>query len=386
MANRRKICVVTGSRADYGLLFWIMKDIQADPNFELQLVVTGMHLSPEFGLTVTAIEDDGFPIAGRVENLISSDSAVGVTKAVGLGVIGFADVYQRLKPDLVLVLGDRFEIFAAAQAALFSRVPIAHIGGGDVTEGAFDEAIRHSISKMAHLHFVTNIDARNRLVQMGENPKHIFNVGSPGLDYLHRKDLLDRENLEKELCFEFQKINFLITFHPATLDKISSEVQLNELLQALDNVDPAAGLIFTMPNADTGGRTIMRQIEDYVSSRTNAKAYVSLGQRRYLGVMSIADVVIGNSSSGLYEAPALKTPTVNIGLRQHGRIKALSVFDCIAERDSIVKAITQAMSFGRQEVENPYRLGDCAKLLISNLLGIKDFSALNMKHFFDTSK
>lgn len=383
MTKRRKICVVTGSRADYGLLFWLMKDIQASSLFELQLVVTGMHLSPEFGLTVNVIEEDGFSIAGRVESLLSSDTAVGVTKAVGLGVIGFAEIYERLCPDLVLVLGDRFEIFAASQAALFARLPIAHIGGGDVTEGAFDEAIRHSITKMSHLHFVTNGKAASRLECMGEDPAHIFNVGSPGLDHLHRSHLVDRATLERELDFRFCKINFLITFHPVTLDTMPSEDQLEMLLAGLDESGPDVGLIFTLPNADTEGRAIIGRIKEYVSCRDNARAYVSLGQKRYLGVMAIVDVVIGNSSSGLYEAPSLRTPTVNIGHRQLGRLKAASVFDCPPEKEAISEAISKALFFGRREVENPYQRGDCAGLILKKLTAIENFASLTMKRFFD---
>lgn len=382
--SKRKICIVTGSRADYGLLYWLMKDIQASPLFELQLVVTGMHLSPEFGLTVNHIEENGFTIAARVESLLSSDTAIGVTKAVGLGVIGFADVYERLRPDLVVVLGDRFEIFAAAQAALFARLPIAHIGGGDVTEGAFDEAMRHSISKMSHLHFVTNRDAASRLARLGENPGHIFNVGSPGLDHLHRSHLPDRAMLERELGLQFREINFLITFHPVTLDMMPSEDQLEMLLEALDESGPDVGLIFTLPNADTEGRAIIQRVEEYVSCRGNAQAYPSLGQERYLGTMAIADVVIGNSSSGLYEAPSLRTPTVNIGRRQQGRLKAASVYDCPPEKEAITKAIAQALAFGCQTVENPYQRGDCAKLIIKELNGIDNYASLTMKHFFDS--
>jgi UDP-hydrolysing UDP-N-acetyl-D-glucosamine 2-epimerase len=380
---KRKICIVTGSRADYGLLYWLMKDIQVSPLFELQLVVTGMHLSPEFGLTVNLIEEQGFTISAQVESLLSSDTAVGVTKAVGLGVIGFADVFERLRPDLVVVLGDRFEIFAAAQAALFARLPIAHIGGGDVTEGAFDEAIRHSISKISHLHFVTNRDAASRLARLGENQAHIFNVGSPGLDHLHRGHLPDRATLQCELGFRFREKNFLITFHPVTLDKMPSEQQMEILLRALDECGPDVGLIFTLPNADTNGRVLIQRVEEYVSRRANAKAYTSLGQERYLGTMAIADVVIGNSSSGLYEAPSLRTPTVNIGSRQRGRLKAASVYDCPPEREAIGKAIAQALAFGRQDVENPYQRGDCAELIINELGRIDDYSSLTMKRFFD---
>lgn len=379
----RKICVVTGSRADYGLLYWLMKDIQASLMFELQLVVTGMHLSAEFGMTVNVIEEDGFKIDTRVETLLSSDSAIGVTKSVGLGVISFAEVYERLQPDLVLVLGDRFEIFAAAQAALFARLPIAHIGGGDVTEGAYDEAMRHSISKMAHLHFVTSSAAVSRLERMGENPKHVFNVGSPGLDHLHRSRLPDRVTLEQEMNFRFRKTNFLITFHPVTLDAMSSDAQLESLLQALDKYGPDVGLIFTLPNADTDGRGLINCVEKFVAGRDNARAYPSLGQMRYLGTMAIADIVIGNSSSGLYEAPSLRTPSVNIGLRQHGRLKAASVFDCAPEKEAIAEAISLALSFGHQSVENPYQRGDCAQLMIKALSGIDDFASLTMKRFFD---
>jgi UDP-hydrolysing UDP-N-acetyl-D-glucosamine 2-epimerase len=383
---KRKICVVTGSRADYGLLYWLMKDIQAGSLFELQLVVTGMHLSPEFGMTVNIIEHDGFEITRRVETLMSSDSAVGITKSVGLGVINFADVFEQLRPDLVLVLGDRFEIFAAAQAALLAKLPIAHIGGGDVTEGAYDEAMRHSISKMSHLHFVTNTAAANRLKHMGEDPKYVFNVGSPGLDHLHRSTLPDRATLEKELGFNFRKLNFLITFHPVTLDMMSSAKQFDSLLQALEKYGPDVGLIFTLPNADTEGRDLIRLVEKFVADRDNACAYPSLGQRRYLGTMAVADVVIGNSSSGLYEAPSFQTPTVNIGLRQQGRLKADSIFDCSPTSDDILNAITKAMNFGSQKAENPYQKGDCAELIMKELNSIDDFNSLTMKHFYENSK
>lgn len=380
---KRKICVVTGSRADYGLLYWLMQEIQSDSEMQLQVVATGMHLSPEFGLTANLIESDGFTIAACVETLLSSDSAIGVTKAVGLGVLGFAEVYERLHPDLVVVLGDRFEIFAAAQAALFARLPIAHIGGGDITEGAFDEAIRHSISKMAHLHFVTNNDSACRLARMGENPAHVFNVGSPGLDHLHRGSLIDRATLERKLDFRFRTRNFLITFHPVTLDTVSSEKQMEAVLGALDEFGDDTGLIFTLPNADTEGRALIRCVERFVGRKDNARSYTSLGQDCYLGTLAIADAVIGNSSSGLYEAPSLQTPTVNIGNRQTGRLRAASVFDCPPEQDVIANAITQALAFGHQVVESPYQRGDCAKLIVKELRHIDNFSKLTMKRFFN---
>lgn len=381
--SKRKICVVTGSRADYGLLYWLMKDLQGSALFELQLLVTGMHLSPEFGMTVNVIEDDGFKIDARIETLLSNDSAIATAKSVGLGVISFAEVFERLQPDLVLVLGDRFEVFAAVQAALFARLPIAHIGGGDVTEGAYDEAMRHSISKMAHLHFVTNSAAASRLERMGENPQHIFNVGSPGLDHLHRSKLPDRATIEKELDFRLRKTNFLITFHPVTLDTVPSSKQLDSLLQALDGYGADVGLIFTLPNADTDGRGLIQRVEEFATGRNNARTYASLGQMRYLGTMAMVDLVVGNSSSGLYEAPSLQTPTVNIGRRQHGRLKAASVFDCAPERDAISEAISRALSFGRQEVDNPYQQGDCVELILKELGRIDDFALLTMKRFFE---
>jgi UDP-N-acetylglucosamine 2-epimerase (non-hydrolysing)/GDP/UDP-N,N'-diacetylbacillosamine 2-epimerase (hydrolysing) len=383
MHNKRKIVVVTGSRADYGLLYWLMKDLNASNIFELYVVATGMHLSPEFGLTVKDIENDGFSIAARVESLVSSDTGIGIAKSVGLGVIGFADAIERIKPDLFLVLGDRFEIFAAAQAALYAGIPIAHIGGGDITEGAFDEAMRHGISKMAHIHFVTNSDAATRLMRMGENPAYIFNVGSPGLDHIHRSHLLSKDILEFELSYKFQKSNFLVTFHPVTLDEVSSVDQLEELLRALEDIDLDVGLIFTQPNSDTEGRLLTKRIEDFVASRKNAKLFSSLGNRRYLSVMAQVDIVIGNSSSGLYEAPSIKVPTVNIGLRQQGRLKAESIFDCLPEKGSILKAIEKAKIFDCQKIINPFKVGDCAKLILEQLSKIENYNDLKIKHFFD---
>ncbi|MDZ4097111.1 MAG: UDP-N-acetylglucosamine 2-epimerase, partial [Methylophilaceae bacterium] len=276
--NKRKICVVTGSRAEYGLLYWVMKEIQADTDLQLQVIATGMHLSPEFGLTYQAIEGDGFAIDAKVEMLLSSDTSVGITKSMGLGVIGFADAYERLQPDFVVLLGDRFEIFAAAQAAMIAKIIIAHIGGGDTTEGAFDEAIRHSITKMAHLHFVTNGVSKIRVMQLGENPSYIFNVGSPGIDYIKHTALLDRANLSQVLDFEFRKNNILVTFHPVTLDAKSPEEDCLELLNALSRLGEDFGIIFTKPNADTNGRSITQLIDSFVTQHANSKAYTSLGQ------------------------------------------------------------------------------------------------------------
>lgn len=340
----RKVCVVTGSRADYGLLYWLMKEISGDRELQLQLIATGMHLSPEFGLTVRKIEEDGFTIDEKVEMLLSSDTPVGIAKSMGVGLIGFADALDRLRPDMVVVLGDRFEILSAAQAALVARLPIAHLHGGEVSEGAFDEGIRHAISKMAHLHFVAAEPYRKRLVQMGERPDRVFNVGAPGLDHLARLNWMSRAELEAALGVPLGKPLFLITYHPATLDVANATVAMDELLAALEEF-PAATLIFTYPNADTGGRNLIVAIDDFVAKHPHrARAFASLGQRNYLSLMREADAVIGNSSSGLIEAPALQRPTVNIGERQKGRLKASSVVDVAETREDIVRGIRHVLS------------------------------------------
>jgi UDP-hydrolysing UDP-N-acetyl-D-glucosamine 2-epimerase len=380
--GKRKICVVTGSRAEYGLLSVVMQEIAGTPEFTLSVVATGMHLSPEFGLTYTLIEKEGFVIDAKVEMLLSSDTPVGIAKSIGLGISGFADVFENLKPELLLLLGDRFEILAAAQAALVARIPIAHIAGGDTTEGAFDEAIRHSITKMAHLHFVTNEQAATRVRQLGENPQHIYNVGSPGIDQIKKIKFLDRQQLEKELEFRFKKRNLLVTFHPVTLDGQPAHQQFAELLKALDCVGEETGIILTKPNADTDGRIIIRMIEEYVHSRPNAKAFTSLGQQRYLSTINQVDAVVGNSSSGLYEVPSFKKPTVNIGDRQKGRIQASSVINCRPFSTDIVAAIHDAFTKDCSKTINPYGNGDSAQKIVAHLKSIPRYSSLLKKHFF----
>lgn len=382
---KRKICVVTGSRAEYGLLYWLMKEITDDPDLSLQLIATGAHLSPEFGLTYRAIEDDGFKIDEKVEMLLSSDTPVGIAKSIGLGVIGFADTIERLKPDILVVLGDRYEILAAAQAALIAKVPVAHVAGGDCTEGAIDEAIRHSITKMAHLHFATNEKSAIRVRQLGENPDYIFNVGSTGVDFVKRASLHDRKVLEKSLGFVFKIKNLLVTFHPVTLDSQSPDEQFHELLIALDNLEPDIGIVFTKPNSDTYGRSIIQLIDGYVAKHPNAKAYTSLGQAVYLSVMSQVDAVVGNSSSGLYEAPSFKKPTVNIGDRQKGRIQASSVINCPPEASAIVKAISQAFSLDCSSAVNPYGDGNSSARIKEHLKNIPYPAKLIKKEFFDLS-
>jgi len=344
MNDRRRICVVTGTRAEYGLLVGLMREIQKDPDLILQVIATGMHLSPEFGLTYRQIEVDDFTIDAKVEMLLSSDSTVGITKSMGLGVMGFADPLDRLKPDVMVVLGDRFEILAAVQAALIARVPVAHIHGGETTEGAFDEGIRHAITKMSHWHFVAAEAYRRRVVQMGEPPHRVFNFGSPGLDQIAELDWLDRDALGALLDLPEAERLFLVTYHPVTLDQRSPEQAMQQLLCALESF-PEAGVVFTYPNADTGGRALIEAIDRFVSLHPErARAFASLGSRRYLSLMRYADVVIGNSSSGLIETPFLKTATVNVGDRQKGRLKASSVIDASETAGDIARAIGVALS------------------------------------------
>lgn len=373
MTAKRRICVVTGSRADYGLLYWVMKGIAGDPALELQVAATGMHLSPEFGLTYRAIEADGFPLAARVEMLLSADTAVATAKSLGLGVIGFADAFDALRPDVVVVLGDRFEILAAAQAALLARIPLAHIHGGERSEHSFDESVRHAITKLAQWHFVAAEAYRKRVVQMGEAPETVFNCGTPGLDHLHKLEWLTRPQLEQALDIHAGSPLFLITYHPATLGTRPPDDAMMELLGALERF-PEASIVFTYPNADTGGRSLIKRINAFVAAHSGrAKAFVSLGQQRYLSLMREADVVIGNSSSGLTEAPALKRPTVNVGDRQKGRLKATSVIDCAEQAEDIVGAIRVALSpeFRRAlpQTVSLYGMGNASEAIVSRLKG-----------------
>ncbi len=381
----RKICVVTGSRAEYGLLRWVMEDIRNTPDLELQTIATGMHLSPEFGSTYREIERDGFPIDRKVEMLLSSDTAAGVTKSMGLGLIGFAEALQQLQPDLLLVLGDRFEIFSAVAAAMVARIPVAHLHGGETTEGAIDEAIRHSITKMSHLHFVALEEYRTRVIQLGEQPDRVFLVGGLGVDGIKRAKLLDRRALESELGFEFAARNLLITFHPVTLEHASSARQIEELLAALDSLSETR-LIFTMPNADTDGRILIERIDDFVATHENATAHASLGHVRYLSCLQYVDGVVGNSSSGLTEAPTFGKGTINIGDRQRGRIKADSVIDCAADRDNIAGALKRLYSSEFRAklgtARNPYGDGGASARVVETLAGI-DLSDILKKRFFD---
>ncbi len=386
MIKKRKICVVTGTRAEYGLLYWLMKEISQDHFFEFQLVVTGMHLAPEFGLTYKQIRSDGFEINAKVEMLLSSDTPVGVSKSIGLGIIGFADVFEDLKPDIIVVLGDRSEIFAAVSAAMIARVPVAHIHGGETTEGAYDESIRHSITKMSHLHFTSTEIYRNSVIQLGEQPQYVFDVGAPGIDNIKRLKLMSRDEFEKSINFKLGKKNLLVTFHPVTLERSTAKKQFLDLLVALNELEDTY-IIFTKANSDVDGRVINSMIDEYVQSNSeNSIAYTSLGQLRYLSAMQFVDGVVGNSSSGLIEVPSFHIGTINIGDRQKGRIKAASVIDCLPTYNSIKFALTELYSaeFNAKlkEVQNPYGEGGAVEKIISKLKSLSVDNLLK-KQFYD---
>lgn len=366
----RKICIITGTRAEYGLLYWLIKGVHDDPTLELNLLVTGMHLSPEFGLTWKQIEQDGFPINKKVEILLSSDTAVGVSKSNALAIISFAEAFDELKPEIVVVLGDRTETFAAAQAALIAGMPIAHIHGGELTEGAYDDAIRHSITKMSHLHFTATDEYRRRVIQLGEQPYSVLNVGAIGLDNIKKLPLLNRSDFEASIGHKLLKNNLLITFHPVTLEKQSAKKQFQSLLDALDELDNTL-LIFTKPNSDKGGRIIIQMIDEYVQSNPGKTvAFTSLGQLRYLSAIQHMNAVVGNSSSGIIEVPAFNVPTVNIGDRQKGRIMGPSIFCCEPLKEEIMEALTSAFNFDKtKQHKHPYGDGNTSGKILEILKG-----------------
>ena len=384
----RKICVITGARADYGLLRWVMQGIKDDSELTLQIIATGMHLSPEFGLTYQAIEQDGFQIDRKVEMLTSSDTTVGIAKSMGLGMIGFADALYELQPDLIVVLGDRFEIFAAVSAAMVARIPVAHLHGGEATEGMIDESIRHSITKMSQLHFVAAEVYRQRVIQLGEQPNRVFLVGGLGIDNIKRLQLLTRSDLEASLDFKFGAKNLLVTFHPVTLETATAGSQMQELLEALAQLKNTQ-LIFTLPNADTDGRVLIEMVHNFVDQHTNARAYSSLGQLRYLSCIAQVDGVIGNSSSGLTEVPSFKKGTINIGDRQLGRLQADSIINSDPKQESIASALTQLYSADFQgrllKVVNPYGEGGASQSIVSTIKTIS-LDEILKKRFHDMEK
>jgi len=382
----RKICVVTGNRAEYGLLsrlMWIMKQ---DPGVNLQIIATNMHLSPEFGLTFQEIEKDGFRIDKKVEMLLSSDTANGTVKSTGLACIGFADAFEDLKPDLLLLVGDRFEIFAAVTAALFFKIPVAHLHGGEITEGAYDDSIRHSITKMSHLHFTSTEDYRQRVIQLGENPLNVFNVGAIGLDNIKHLELLTKNELQTQLNFEFGKQCILVTFHPVTLENNTSGEQMKNLLEVLDTLKDLR-IIFTLPNSDANSRVIIQHINRFVSQNSDrAVVFPSLGHLKYISTLQFVNAVVGNSSSAIIEVPSFGIPSLNIGKRQQGRIKASSVVDCLPEQHDIREKLELILTDGfRQtcmDVVNPYAQDGTAEKIFNTITN-RDLDGLTQKRFYN---
>lgn len=381
---KRRIAVFTGTRAEYGLLYWLMKEIQADERLELQVIVSGTHLSHEYGETWKTIEADGFPIAARVHMQLSADSPVAVTKSMGLGLIGMADAIDRLAPDVMLLLGDRYEALVAAQAAMIARIPIAHVHGGEATEGVIDEAIRHSITKMAHLHFVAAEAFRQRVIQLGEHPDRVWNVGAAGLDNIEKLPRLSREELSSDLGISLAVPLFLVTYHPVTLDADDSGSAMQTLLNVLDEFE--GSVIITGTNADMGGHSLRRVAKNYAQSRPGrALSVETLGVRRYISLMACADVVIGNSSSGLIEAPAVGTPAIDLGDRQAGRLRAPSVIHAEESATAIRNALRKALSgdhkaLARQQ-RSPYGTSGAAQR-IRVILAKHPLDGLLKKSFF----
>lgn len=379
----KKVCIATATRAEYGLLKPLLSAIKNDSSLSLQLLVTGSHLSPEFGLTYKAIEADGFKIDHKVEMLLSADTGTSIVKSMGLGMISFADALEQLHPGLLIILGDRYEMLALASSATVLRIPIAHIHGGEITEGAYDDAIRHAITKLSHLHFTSTAAYRERVIQMGEQPHRVFHVGAIGLDNITTLKLLSKEELEKQLGIKFRKYNYLITFHPETLLEKSAKEAFLELLNAINSQQESC-FIFTKANADTDGRIINTLIDEYVQQHSDkAIAFVSMGQLRYLSAMKQVNAVVGNSSSGIIEAPSLGAFTINIGDRQKGRIQAKSIFNTPVE----AKAISAAFTFVREQsrpagMANPYDNGNVSSQILQ-VIKNTDLASLTIKSFYN---
>lgn len=383
----KNVCIVTGTRAEYGLLKPLIAKVDKDEDMKLQLVVTGMHLSTEFGLTYHEIEKDGYSITYKIEMLLSSDTSVGITKSMGVALLGFADFFEVYKPDIVIVLGDRYEILMAASAAMIARIPIAHIHGGELTEGLIDEAIRHSITKMSHFHFTATEEYRNRVIQLGEQPQTVYNVGALGVENIKTVKLLDKLTLEKSLDFKFSKTAVLVTFHPVTLENVSAELQFENILQVL-NTHKELSVIFTKANSDTNGRIINQMIDDFVQNNgERCVAFTSLGQLRYLSSLQFCSAVVGNSSSGIIEVPSFGIPTVNIGDRQKGRAHSKSVIDCGNSVEEIELALNKALSYEFNleilKYKNPYE-GEKTSDKIIGVIKEALYNGINIKkEFYD---
>lgn len=382
---KRKICVVTGTRAEYGLLTPLLHEIKKDINLELQIIATGMHLSPEFGLTYKEIEKE-FKIDKKIEMLLSSDTSIGISKSMGLAQISFAEAYNELKPDIVVVLGDRYEIFSAVATAMICRLPIAHLSGGELTFGAIDDSIRHAITKMSHIHFVATEEYKKRVIQLGEDEDYVFNFGEAGLDNILNLNLLSKEEFECVIDFKLNKKNILFTYHPTTVDSEEKIIQdIDNILDVLSEIKDT-NIIFTKANSDAGGRIINSKLEKFVQKHPNSKVFTSLGQLRYLSALQYVDAVVGNTSSGIVEAPSFKIGSINIGHRQDGRVKANSVIDCSTSKQAIIDAFKKLYSekfqLSLKDIVNPYYSGD-ASLKTKNILKTINLDEILYKKFRD---
>tara|TARA_B100001113_G_C21089578_1_gene613699 strand:- start:374 stop:1543 length:1170 start_codon:yes stop_codon:yes gene_type:complete len=381
----KKICVITGSRADYSLLKNVMINIKSSKSLSLQLVVTGMHLSPKFGLTFKEIEEDGLLVDEKIEMLLSGDKPSSIAKSIGLGTILFSECFKKLSPDMIVLLGDRFEILSCALSAMVLRIPIAHIHGGEVTPHLIDESIRHSITKMSQIHFVSTDNYKKRVIQMGENPRNVHLVGGLGIDNIKKIKFLSKTDLEKKLKLTFLDKNLLVTFHPLTLEQNSSSKQMKQLLSALALLKDTL-VIFTMPNADTDGDIIFNLINNFVEANQNARVFTSLGEKIYLSVAKLMDGVVGNSSSGLIEIPSLGVGTVNIGDRQKGRVSGGSVIHCKPYTKSILAAIKKVQSkkfkLNIKSGKNPYGDGGASKKVVK-IIERTVLKNLILKEFYD---
>lgn len=383
----KKVCVVTGTRAEYGLLKPVIEKIYKSDGLELQLAVTGMHLSPEFGLTYREIEQDNYPITAKIEMLLSSDTPVGITKSMGVALLGFAEYFETYKPDIAVILGDRYEMLAAASAAMIARIPIAHIHGGETTEGAVDEAIRHSITKMSHLHFASAEEYRDRIIQLGEQPATVYNVGALGVENIKSVKLLDKKSLEESLDYEFTDNTIMITYHPATLETLTAGEQFRNILNVIDK-HKELSVIFSKANSDTDGRIINQMIDDFAAENSDrCKAYTSLGQVRYLSTLQFCAAVVGNSSSGIIEAPSFGIPTVNIGDRQKGRVRAESVIDCGNSVQEIEDALKTALSHEFKDkladIKNPYEKAGTSDMIVQTISDALEKGIDIKKKFYD---
>lgn len=384
---KKKFCIITGSRAEYGLLYWLIKEVEADKDIELQLIVTGMHLSSEFGFTYKEIEKD-FRITKKIYMNLTSDTSYGICRTMGTAQTSFLKAYNQLNPDIIIILGDRYEIFSAACAAMIARIPIAHIHGGEITEGLIDEAIRHSLTKMSHLHFTATKEYSKRVIQLGEDPKRVFNVGGLGIENIKRLKLLKKNEFEKSINFKLNDKNILVVFHPVTLEKNTSEKHFNEILGSIDDLTDTS-IIFSKTNSDMDGKILNKMIDRYTSKNSHKSiGILSMGQQNFLSALNHVDLIIGNSSSGLLEAPSFKIGTINIGDRQKGRIKAKSVIDCLPDKKKIKKVIEKIYSNEFQKiiknVKNPYG-NKCASKKIIKILKKTFLKKILKKSFFDVN-